>query len=418
MLFHDPGVAGQADQVEEHQRQHGGVDPLGGDGHFEQVDARKAHHHRRDQELAQEEKIERLTLFVRRVQAAGEAEEFREGVGGRQGYDDDAHETGVEDADGKQLAGQRPREGLDGQGGLLAGFQYDAVHEQGGRGGNHHEEGKKVCQERAQVGFDLRIAQVAFLDFLVEGKTADEELPPRGDGGSQDAQPDDQVAAHIFPGKFNAVRINQVAERQPPVRFSLDGRDDVGQVEQAGKQHHRLGELVVAAGDEEEDQDDHDEQGGDGRQVENVCGGANGSHVADDRAHIGDQEGDEDYQRNPDAEFFTDEIGQPAPRHDGQAHAHLLRYPQQDGDDAQREENGIAQRGTGDGIGGDARGVVIGHGGDGGRAENRQENQHAFHRAQENFFFTQTHGRVYDHFSGSHATTGNSAAGVSSIPSG
>ena len=241
VALHQALVVGQADQEEKHQRQGHGVDALGDDHQLEQRNAREQVDHRRHQQLPQEDDVKSPALVVGGIQAARQAEELGEGVGRGKRHDHDAHEAGVEDAHRKQRARQLAGEGLDRQGRLLARDERDLVDEQGGSGGHDHEEREEIGQEGAPVGLGLGVGHVLGVDLLVEGKAADEELAPGGDGGAQHAHADDQEALQVIGGEIHPVRVDQVAQRQAPIGFGHDGRNDVGQVKHAGQQHDASG---------------------------------------------------------------------------------------------------------------------------------------------------------------------------------
>ena len=80
-------------------------------------------------------------------------------------------------------------------------------------------------------------------------------------------------------------------------------------------------------------------------------------------------------ERDPQAEFLADQIGQPLAGHRAHARAHLLRHDQQQRDGNQRPQRQIAVLRAGLRIGEDAAGVVIDVGGDESRADDRQKDR-------------------------------------------
>ena len=103
----------------------------------------------------------------------------------------------------------------------------------------------------------------------------------------------------------------------------------------------RLGELVVALGDEDKGKDHHEDDGRDGRDVEHGAGGLDGGHIADDGAGIGDHQGHKHEQRHLYPVALADQVGQALARDERQAHPHLLGDPQQHGHDQQQEQDGV-----------------------------------------------------------------------------
>ena len=117
---HEPRISSQSDEVPENQRQNHRIKDLRGDRQMKQGDSRNGCQKRSNDKLGNEEDIERSAGLVVAVQAAGKAEEFGEGIGGRKRHDDQPHESGGENADGEQRPGQVAGKGADGLGGLFA----------------------------------------------------------------------------------------------------------------------------------------------------------------------------------------------------------------------------------------------------------------------------------------------------------
>ena len=203
-------VIGQFDQIIENERQSNGVDGLRNDGNTEKRDAGQHGDDQGNDKLDKDQGVERFALFVVRIQAALYAKEFGKSVGRGKGDRDQAHEAGNEDADGEEGAGQRSGKRFDGFGGRVARLQRNLVDEQGGGGGNDHKEREEVREKGTDVGFHLRIDDLAGFDLFIIGKTADEELPPGGDGGTENTHTDEQITAQIGGGEFHTVRIDDV----------------------------------------------------------------------------------------------------------------------------------------------------------------------------------------------------------------
>ena len=133
------------------------------------------------------------------------------------------------------------------------------MHKQSGGGSHDHKEREEIGQKSADIGFHLRVDDLAGFDLLIIGKTADKELAPGGDGGSQHAHTDEQITAQIGWGEIYSVGVKNVADGHRPVRMGFDSRDDVGDVEQTGDQHDSLSEFVVPA-DHHQQKQHHNDQ--------------------------------------------------------------------------------------------------------------------------------------------------------------
>ena len=96
-----------------------------------------------------------------------------------------------------------------------------------------------------------------------------------------------------------------------------------------------------------------------------------------------DGEGGEHYEESgAEAEFLADQIGEAFAGDHAHARAHFLADVEGDGHGNQRPQQGVAELGAGDGIGGDAAGVVVHVGSDEPRTDHRQKHgDAAAHRA-------------------------------------
>ncbi len=93
-------------------------------------------------------------------------------------------------------------------------------------------------------------------------------------------------------------------------------------------------------------------------------------------AQVGDDEHQDKQDRQLDAEVLPDQVRQPFAGDHAHAGAHLLYDDQGHGDGNQCPQQVVAEVSAGDGVGGDAAGIIVHAGRDDARADDRQEQCH------------------------------------------
>ena len=74
---------------------------------------------------------------------------------------DHPHETGIKYTQGEQGAGQFAGKRFDRHGGCFTRGEGNLIYKKRGGGGDDHEEGEKIGQERANIGFELGVEDLA-----------------------------------------------------------------------------------------------------------------------------------------------------------------------------------------------------------------------------------------------------------------
>ncbi len=165
----------------------------------------------------------------------------------------------------------------------------------------------------------------------------------------------------------------------PPGRLGQDGRDDIGEEEQAEGQEDPLGQLVVALDHEEPD-------GGGGQGDGDVLAHPEDHQAAGDAGElrgrvpdVGDQQEQEDVKRRPHAEILPDQVGQPLAGDHPHPGVHLLDDHQHQESRQEGPQQVVAILGPRHRVGGDAAGVVVHAPGDDAGAQHRHEDQEVAH---------------------------------------
>src|SRR6266498_1697640 len=116
---------------------------------------------------------------------------FREGVGGRQGYDRGGHCAGAQQADAEQQLGVVAGDRLERLGGLGGRAERAGVPD-GGAGGDDDEERHRAGEDRAGDGVHALQRVLLGGDAFVGDGGGLVELHVGGDGGADDRHPQQQ----------------------------------------------------------------------------------------------------------------------------------------------------------------------------------------------------------------------------------
>ena len=240
---------------------------------------------------------------------------------------------------------------------------------QGGGGAHDDEEDDDHAGDAAGDDVGASLLVLAGSDALFDEAGLEiEELPGRNGGADESGEREQIAGVELDAGNRHGFGGHQ------PLGLGQDGGKEIGEVEAAGHQEDFF-DLAVSAADDQ----DPDQRGGKGHgnvfaDAEDLHGCGHAGKFGDDVAKVHEEAGDHHEEGGAEAELLADEIGEALAGDHGHARTHLLGDVEGDGHGNERPEQRVAVLGTGQGVGGDAAGIVVHVGGDQAGAQDGQKN--------------------------------------------